>query len=64
MSIQAEVDPLQRLFSATFVLMLVASPLFGWLNSEVPRAQSVDAWPPYKPSCAIDTSVCLPAKVT
>lgn len=64
MSIQAEVDPLQRLFSATFVLILVASPLFGWLNSVAPRAQFVDAWPTCKPSGAIDTSLCLPAKVT
>lgn len=46
MGIQAEVDPLQRLFSATFVLMLVASPLFGWLNSVAPCAQFVNAWPP------------------
>lgn len=64
MGIQAEVPPLQRLFSATFVLMLVASPLFGWLNSVAPCAQFVDAWPPYKPSGAIDTSLCLLAKVT
>lgn len=42
MGIQAGVDNLQWLFTATFVLMLVAVPLFGWLNSVVPRAQFVD----------------------
>jgi AAA family ATP:ADP antiporter len=42
MGIQAGVDNLQWLFTATFALMLVAVPLFGWLNSVVPRAQFVD----------------------
>ena len=42
MGIQAGVANLQWLFTATFVLMLVAVPLFGWLNSVVPRAQFVD----------------------
>jgi AAA family ATP:ADP antiporter len=42
MGIHAGVDNLQWLFTATFVLMLVAVPLFGWLNSVVPRAQFVD----------------------
>jgi AAA family ATP:ADP antiporter len=42
MGIQAGVDNLQWLFTATFVLMLVAVPLFGWLNSVVPRAQFLD----------------------
>ena len=42
MGIQSGVDNLQWLFTATFVLMLVAVPLFGWLNSVVPRAQFVD----------------------
>jgi AAA family ATP:ADP antiporter len=42
MGIQAGVDNLQWLFTATFVLMLVTVPLFGWLNSVVPRTQFVD----------------------
>nr|WP_256580570.1 MULTISPECIES: MFS transporter [unclassified Pseudomonas] len=42
MGIQAGVDNLQWLFTATFVLMLVAVPLFGWLNSVVPRHQFID----------------------
>lgn len=42
MGIQAGVDNLQWLFTATFVLMLVAVPLFGWLNSVVPRVQFID----------------------
>ena len=42
MGIQAGVDNLQWLFTATFVVMLVAVPLFGWLNSVVPREQFVD----------------------
>lgn len=42
MGIQAGVDNLQWLFTATFVLMLVAVPLFGWLNSVVPRMQFID----------------------
>lgn len=42
MGIQAGVDNLQWLFSATFIVMLVAVPLFGWLSSAVPRAQFID----------------------
>ena len=42
MGIQAGVGNLQWLFTATFMLMLVAVPLFGWLNSVVPRGQFVD----------------------
>jgi AAA family ATP:ADP antiporter len=42
MGIQAGVDNLQWLFTATFVVMLVAVPLLGWLNSVVPRAHFVD----------------------
>jgi len=39
MGIQAGVEHLQWLFTATFVVMLVAVPLLGWLNSRVPRVQ-------------------------
>lgn len=39
MGIQAGVEHLQWLFTATFVVMLVAVPLLGWLNSSVPRVQ-------------------------
>jgi AAA family ATP:ADP antiporter len=42
MGIQAGVENLQWLFTATFVAMLVAVPLFGWLNSVVPRVRYVD----------------------
>lgn len=42
LGIQSGVDNLQWLFTATFMLMLVAVPLFGWLNSVVPRTQFVD----------------------
>lgn len=42
MGIQAGVDNLQWLFTATFVVMLGAVPLFGWINSVVPRAQFID----------------------
>lgn len=42
MGIQAGVDNLQWLFTATFVVMLGAVPLFGWVNSVVPRAQFID----------------------
>ncbi|WP_439862359.1 NTP/NDP exchange transporter [Pseudomonas sp. MBLB4136] len=42
MGIRGGVENLQWLFSATFVLMLVAVPLFAWLNSRVPRARYVD----------------------
>ncbi|KFE56805.1 NTP/NDP exchange transporter [Pseudomonas syringae] len=42
MGIQGGVENLQWLFTATFVVMLIAIPLFGWLNSRVPREQFVD----------------------
>lgn len=42
MGIQAGLENLQWLFTATFLTMLVAVPLFGWLNSVVPRAQFID----------------------
>ena len=42
MGIQAGVEHLQWLFSATFIAMLLAVPLFAWLNSRVPRRQFVD----------------------
>jgi AAA family ATP:ADP antiporter len=42
MGIQGGVENLQWLFTATFVVMLIAVPLFGWLNSRVPRVQFVD----------------------
>ncbi|UQY36286.1 MFS transporter [Pseudomonas fulva] len=42
MGIQAGVDNLQWLFTATFVVMLAAVPLFAWLNSRVPRIQFID----------------------
>lgn len=42
MGIQAGVEQLQWLFSATFIAMLLAVPLFAWLNSRVPRRQFVD----------------------
>ncbi len=42
MGIQAGVEHLQWLFTATFVAMLLAVPLFAWLNSRVPRRQFVD----------------------
>ncbi|MGV6395705.1 NTP/NDP exchange transporter [Pseudomonas caspiana] len=42
MGIQGDVENLQWLFTATFVVMLIAVPLFGWLNSRVPREQFVD----------------------
>ena len=42
LGVQAGVGNLQWLFTATFVSMLVAVPLFGWLNSVVPRTQFVD----------------------
>ncbi|MEN8763353.1 MAG: MFS transporter [Thiogranum sp.] len=37
MGIAGGVENLQWLFSATFVAMLVAVPLFGWLSSRFPR---------------------------
>ncbi|UTW09935.1 MFS transporter [Pseudomonas benzenivorans] len=42
MGIRGGVENLQWLFSATFVLMLVAVPLFAWLNSRVPRSRYID----------------------
>lgn len=42
MGISAGVDNLQWLFTATFVAMLVAVPLFAWLSSHVPRRHFVD----------------------
>ena len=39
MGIQAGVEHLQWLFTATFVVMLVAAPLLGWLNSRVSRVK-------------------------
>lgn len=41
MGIQAGVDQLQWLFTATFVAMLAVAPLFGWLSARVPRATLV-----------------------
>lgn len=42
MGIQGGVENLQWLFTATFVAMLIAVPLFGWLNSRVPRIHYID----------------------
>lgn len=42
MGIQSGVEHLQWLFTATFVLMLLAVPLFAWLNSRVPRIHYID----------------------
>src|SRR5690606_762852 len=42
MGIQAGVEHLQWLFTATFVVMLLAVPLFAWLGSRVPRRRFVD----------------------
>ena len=42
MGITGGVSNLQWLFSATFVAMLLAVPLFAWLNSKVPRIQFID----------------------
>ena len=42
MGIMAGVENLQWLFTATFVVMLVAVPLFAWLSSRVPRIHFVD----------------------
>lgn len=41
MGIQGGIENLQWLFTATFIVMLIAVPLFGWLNSSVPRVQFV-----------------------
>jgi AAA family ATP:ADP antiporter len=37
MGIQAGVDQLQWLFTATFLSMLAVVPIFGWLTSKLPR---------------------------
>ena len=42
MGIQGGVDNLQWLFTATFFAMLVAVPLFAWLNSRVARIHYID----------------------
>ncbi|MCY1267840.1 Major Facilitator Superfamily protein [compost metagenome] len=42
MGILGGVENLQWLFTATFVAMLLAVPLFAWLNSTVPRRVYVD----------------------
>ncbi|UVE18402.1 MFS transporter [Pseudomonas sp. LS44] len=42
MGILGGVENLQWLFTATFVVMLLAVPLFAWLNSTVPRRRYVD----------------------
>lgn len=42
MGIMAGIENLQWLFTATFVVMLVAVPLFAWLSSRVPRIHFVD----------------------
>lgn len=42
MGIVGGVENLQWLFSATFILMLIAVPLFAWLNSHVPRQRYID----------------------
>ncbi|WP_181295073.1 NTP/NDP exchange transporter [Pseudomonas sp. Q2-TVG4-2] len=42
MGVAAGVDNLQWLFTATFVAMLIAVPLFAWLSSRVPRLHFID----------------------
>ncbi|MBB3104162.1 NTP/NDP exchange transporter [Azomonas macrocytogenes] len=42
MGIMGGVENLQWLFTATFVVMLLAVPLFAWLNSSVPRTYFID----------------------
>lgn len=42
MGIMAGIENLQWLFTATFVVMLVAVPLFAWLSSRVPRLHFID----------------------
>ncbi|MDP2747000.1 NTP/NDP exchange transporter [Pseudomonas sp.] len=42
MGIRGGVESLQWLFTATFLLMLAAVPLFAWLNSTVARARYID----------------------
>ena len=41
MGIRGGVDRLDRAFLATFVAMLVATPLYGWLFARVPRARAI-----------------------
>lgn len=42
MGIAAGVENLQWLFTATFLVMLAAVPLFAWVSSRVPRLRLVD----------------------
>jgi AAA family ATP:ADP antiporter len=42
MGISAGVENLQWLFTATFLVMLAAVPLFAWLSSRVPRLHFID----------------------
>lgn len=42
MGIQGGVEHLQWLFTATFLSMLVAVPLFAWLSARVPRVRYLD----------------------
>ncbi|WP_053153941.1 NTP/NDP exchange transporter [Pseudomonas sp. Pf153] len=42
MGIAAGVENLQWLFTATFLVMLAAVPLFAWLSARVPRLRLVD----------------------
>ena len=42
MGIMAGIENLQWLFTATFVVMLIAVPLFAWLSSRVPRLHFID----------------------
>lgn len=42
MGIAAGVENLQWLFTATFLVMLAAVPLFAWLSSRVPRLRLID----------------------
>ncbi|AHL34641.1 ADP/ATP translocating protein [Pseudomonas brassicacearum] len=42
MGITAGVENLQWLFTATFLVMLAAVPMFAWLSSRVPRLRLVD----------------------
>ena len=42
MGIQGGVEHLQWLFTATFLSMLVAVPLFAWLSTRVPRVRYLD----------------------
>lgn len=42
MGIASGVHHLQWLFSATFIVTLIAVPIHGWLNAHVPRARFID----------------------